>query len=207
MKQPAQKFMFNKNFRPEGEPKPLTETTAEVINQSALSNAFNDGMIAGRTEAQAQYEAILAQAQASIATQMAEISRKLDQDIRAIEERSGQIALHFARKLTTQMIDREPTALIEAAFVKCLALAGQTPSLTVNASPEIVNDLQSILATKALENGYRGEILVLPNPALSGSAVAIEWSEGGLNFDPERILQEVESFTMTYFQSEPNVRE
>jgi hypothetical protein len=102
------------------------------------------------------------------------------------------------------MIDREPTTLIEAAFIKCLNLAGQPPSLTVRSAPALIDDLKTTLSQKAIEIGYRGEIHVTHDSNLAGSSVTVEWSEGGLTFDPERVRSEVEALASSHFQSHDN---
>ena len=200
MKQPAQKFMFNHNLRPDVSSVGLAEAPTEQVDQSAISRAYNEGLSAGRAAAEAEHAAILAQANSMIATQLSELNQRMTHDIQAIEARASQIALHFAQKLTSNMIDREPTALIQAAFIKCLSLAGQTPSLTIHSAELIVDELKALLSQKALDQGYRGEIIVLGNPTLAGSSVMIEWSDGGLTFDPEKVRSEVETLALTYFQ-------
>lgn len=172
--------------------------------QAAIDKAYQDGLTAGQNAARSEHAAMLAQAQATIATRMAEIKQKLDQDIRLIEDRAGRLALHFAKSLTIQMIEQHPTKLVEAAFTKCLGLAGQTPNLTINTSPEIADELRENLKQKGQESGFRGEIHVIRNSAFSGSAVTIEWTDGGLNFDLARISAAVEDLAQSYFQSQSN---
>lgn len=196
--------MFNHNFRSgTGRPE-MSDPTEKRDVQAAIDKAYQDGLIAGQNVARSEHDAMLAEAQASIATQMAEINRKLEQDIRQIEDRAGRLALHFARSLTIKMIEQHPTKLVEAAFTQCLNLAGQTPNLTINTSHDIADHLRENLKQKALESGYRGEIQVIQNSALTGSAVTIEWTDGGLNFDPARISAAVEELAQNYFQSQSN---
>lgn len=196
--------MFNHDLRPENGSAVLNNNGPEQIENPAISKAYSDGLLAGRSEAELEHAAILSQANAAIAHQLIELNRKFDQDIRLIEKQAGEIALHFARKLTNNMIDREPTALIEAAFIKCLNLARHPSGLTVLAASALVEDLKASLAQKASEIGYRGEIHVTHSPDLSGSSVMIEWSEGGLSFEPERIVSEVEALAASYFQTYEN---
>ena len=192
--------MFNHNFRPDVSSVGSTDAQPEQFDQSAISRAYNEGLSAGRAVAETEHAAILAQAMSMIATQLSEMNRKMTDDLQAVEARASQIALHFARKLTSNMIDREPTALIQAAFIKCLNLAGQTPSLTVHSSEIIVDELKALLSQRAADHGYRGEIIVVGNPNLEGSSVTIEWPDGGLTFDPDKVRSEVESLASTYFQ-------
>lgn len=196
-----QKFMFNHDLKSENGSGASIDATADLIDNPAINKAYHDGLIAGRSEAALDHAAVLSQANAAIAHQLAELNRKFDQDIRMIEKRAGEIALHFARKLTSNMIDRQPTNLIEAAFIKCLNLAGQPPSLTVRSAPALVDDLKANLSQKAMEMGYRGEIHIQHDPELAGTSVTIEWSEGGVTFDPDRVRAEVEALASTHFQS------
>lgn len=204
MKQPMKKFMFNHDLRSENGVAPAIDDVPGQVDNPAISKAYHEGLTAGRAEAALEQAAVLSQANSAIASQLMELNRKFDQDIRIIEKRAGEIALHFARKLTSNMIDREPTTLIEAAFVKCLNLAGRPPSLTVRSAPELIDNLKATLSQKAIEIGYRGEIHVTQNPDLSGSSVTVEWSEGGLTFDPERVSAEVEALASSHFQSHDN---
>jgi len=204
MKQPMKEFMFNHDLRSENGAADSIEDVPDPVDNPAISKAYQDGLMAGRSEAALEQSAVLSQANSAIANQLMELNRKFDQDIRIIEKRAGEIALHFARKLTSNMIDKEPTTLIEAAFIKCLNLAGQPPSLTVRSAPALIEDLKATLSQKAIEIGYRGEIHVTQNPDLSGSSVTVEWSEGGLTFDPERVRAEVEALALSHFQSHDN---
>lgn len=206
MKQPMKKFMFNHDLRSENGATTPVNIASDQIDNPAISRAFQEGVAAGKSEAALEYTAILSRANSAIADQLIELTRKLDHDIRTIEKRSGEIALHFARKLTSNLIDREPTALIEAAFIKCLNLARQPPSLTIHTAPALIDDLKAGLSRKAIEIGYRGEIHVTENASLSGSSVMIEWSGGGLTFDPERVSAEVDALAASHFQEQGNDR-
>lgn len=206
MNKPAQKFMFNTDFRFGTGLGGANDQTEERDVQAEIDQAYQNGVLAGRNLARSEHDAILARAQADIATQLTEISQKLDHDIRQIEDRAGRIALHFAKALTAQMIEQQPTTLIETAFVRCLGLAGQTPSMTITTSQELVQSLQENLKQKALESGYNGEIQFSRNSALSVSGVTIQWADGGLNFDPERISSEVEIVARDFFQSQLNAK-
>lgn len=201
MKHPMKKFMFNHDLKSENGAAGSISDVPEQIDTSAIGNAFHEGFAAGKSEAALEYAAVLSQANSAIARQLMELNQKLDHDIRRIEKQAGEIALHFARKLTSNMIDREPTALIEAAFMKCLNLAGQPPSMTIRIAPALVDDLKAGLTEKANEIGYVGKINVTQSADLSGSSVTIEWSDGGLTFDPDRIRSEVEALASSLFQS------
>ena len=74
--------MFNHDLRSENGAADSIEDVPDPVDNPAISKAYQDGLMAGRSEAALEQSAVLSQANSAIANQLMELNRKFDQDIR-----------------------------------------------------------------------------------------------------------------------------
>jgi flagellar assembly protein FliH len=148
--------------------------------EEAREEAFRRGHAEGR-QAQRDDEANrLADAMAQIALQL----RQAEAHLRATEEEARKEALHFAsvfaRKLAGKLVDQMPVVTIEATARAILNDLRGAPHVAVRVEPSLVDATKTRLALLLRENGIDLKLFVFPDPAVRTGDCRIEWAEGGI---------------------------
>ncbi len=102
-----------------------------------------------------------------------------------------RIGLAAARKLAASLTAREPVAEVEALLRECLGWAGEAPHLVVRVHDEAAESLRDKVDALAAEKGFRGRVMVLPDPEVAPGDGRIDWADGGAVRQQGRIDEQI----------------
>lgn len=157
------------------------------LMEKAHQEAYARGLEDGRRQQRDDEANRIADALAQISNQL----RSADEQLRATEADARREALHFAqvfaRKLAGKLVEQMPVAPIEATARAILNDLRGAPHVAVRVDPSLVDDVKSRLAFLLRENGINLKLFVFPDPAVRTGDCRIEWAEGGIMRERQKL--------------------
>lgn len=186
----AAKFMFGTDFR-EGSRRAAGE--AELA--AARAEAFREGQMQGRSEAEAQLNGLVGQ--------LARATERLlaQEDARAaqIEAQAAHVAIVAAKALAGAALAEKPLGTIEQAVRECLSHARLAPHLVVRVNEGAVEAVESLTKRIAQESAYAGRLVVLGDPDIAPGDGRVEWADGGFAIERQGLSRLIEQAVATVF--------
>ncbi len=106
----------------------------------------------------------------------------------------GKLVIAISRKIAGEALKREPYESIEVVLRECLGLIIGEPKVTFIVSPEFANGLrQRIEYLRPLLPGFKGELVVEENEAITGNDYRVEWRGGYAERDFTKLWNDVEA--------------
>jgi flagellar assembly protein FliH len=203
------KFTFDNDFdrpaRPAAKPEvvaeppppppPPTFSEAEMAAAVAAARkaAHAEGVAQGRAETVADAEKRIAAGLGAIGNHLAAI----DGTVRAVADGLAQntvaLSLAIARQLFPALLQRGMAAEIEALLLQCLETLRSEPWFTIRVPAEQVDELVERVQTVGNSRGYEGRLTVVGDETLKLGDCRIEWAQGGMIRDRERIWSGIEA--------------
>lgn len=197
--QQIEKFMFGTRFDSDS-----SEQTGSQQDPIRLA-AFEQGRVAGRAESEQSVEQATANALANISAAMEKLYAERD-DIRADMNKSAvQVALALVQKFLPEMIRRNGLAEIESLIGNTLSDLMNEPRLVVRLSGNMVEALRGCIDELAARCGFQGDVVLLDDPELGPEDCHIEWADGGVERNSERLWQEIEKAAARLLPNLPNL--
>lgn len=192
----ANAFSFGRDFSKSSAGSPFVEATKRVpvpfadhqrLIEDARREAFEQGVEEGKKQ-QADHEAIrLAGCLDSILARL-EIAtiemRRLETDAR---NEALAFARLFATKLAGRMIETAPMQAVEATAKAIFNDLRGTPHVAVRVTPSLVDTCKNRLGLMLRENGLETKLFVFPDPDIPLGDCRIEWADGGIVRDREKL--------------------
>jgi flagellar assembly protein FliH len=187
----ATKFIFERQFpdTPDRivplEPKEPTLTVSEHTRLLALAaaSARTEGMALGRSEAEIEQTARLAEAMEQVSRQFDRLCAELETIHEMASEEAIVFAREFGRKLAGSLLDQAPMAAIEAAARSIFDdLRGQA-HVAIRVAPNLIDAAREAMTAIAREKGFDGRLIVMGEPEIPPGDVRIEWADGGIVAD------------------------
>lgn len=200
------KFLFERSFEAGGAEapprKPPRPTFGEEDMVAAEAQGFERGRAAGREEAQRTIEAVAAQAMSEIAARIASCATTQGAALAECHRDAARLAFLIASKLAPALIEREPTAEIEALIGQCLAEHETEPRLVVRAAGPVVESISPLVDRLAAENGYAGRLVLLPDERLAAADCRVEWADGGMERNSASLMAAIDAAVARYIDAE-----
>jgi flagellar assembly protein FliH len=181
----APKFMFNHDFSAAA--KVTTPAVPAVEHQAALAEAEQRGYRAGVGAAEAQART---EAERRLAGAFERIASALDQlrgSLKKVEDRfeaeAIEVALAVGKKLSTELIAREPFAEIAALADQCFRELLAAPHIVVRVNGALYGTAKEKLDVIARARGFEGRLVVMAEAEIAPGDCRIEWADGGLKRD------------------------
>jgi flagellar assembly protein FliH len=196
------KFLFENDFAPGGEKKPLVtldDHTAKIkeAEAAAFARGFQQGTSEARSEAEKRSGAIIER----IATAMTALDTKLEAVEATFETEAVEVAVAVAKKLAPQLMAQEPFAEIAALAVGCFRNLVKCPHVVVR-----VNDALHETARARLDEIVRRcspdtRLVVLAEPEIAVGDCRIEWADGGIDRDSAAIEAAIDEAVSRYINA------
>jgi flagellar assembly protein FliH len=200
------KFLFDTRLdAPEAPPPvPLAEVEAlkaqhEAALQAARREAEASGREAGKREALAGIENDLATKLDQLQRRHAELQRRIDERLQAIEVASLRLALTAAERLAAGLITREPVDAVENFVKGCLSLLPTEGRLMLHVAPGLAGELAPRINALVARSGRLNLPEVIADSEVDGADCRIVWPDGGIERDRGRILAEIERVFAAHF--------
>jgi flagellar assembly protein FliH len=180
------KFMFDVDF---AAPKvantiPLADHHARL--GEAEQKGYREGFAAGQKEAEALTARRLATTLEKIGQTLAALAGGLQAIENRLEAEAVEVATAVARKLSAELVAREPLVEIEALVRDCFRHLTATPHVVVRVGDELYPHILERLDGIASESGFQGRLVVLAEPDIRDGDCRIEWADGGMVRDSAR---------------------
>lgn len=197
------KFTFDLDLaRSQAEGDLLTQAVQTEMRTAAREEGYKSGYDAGYAAGERNAASVAGQALAVAASILTDRAASLLGEIdraRATAERDAvALSAVIARKLTTALIAREPTAELDALLTECLASLENVPHLVIRCHPDLADRLRDIAAERAAAAGFTGRLIVMGEPEIPLADGRIEWADGGLVRDMDAIGIEIDARIATY---------
>jgi flagellar assembly protein FliH len=195
MSQPRSAFTFDRDFShvrgamfsSPRDPMPVSHAEHLRLIEAARAEAHALGLSEGRMlEADAENRAMIAALDvfsARLAASMQELAR-----IEAMAKKDAvHFAMLFARKLCGRLVDQNPIQPIEATAHAIFNDVRGTPHLAVKVAPPLVERCTQSLSALMHQKGIEARLNVLPDPEIALGDCSIEWADGGILRNTEKL--------------------
>ncbi len=182
------KFSFETDFRSGNAGRRVSDLEAQAAREAGL----REGMAQGRAQAEAERDAAEMHMMGLLAEQARHLLAGHEERFAHIEQGAAALAAALAQRIAGAALARTPFALIEEAARECLQQARAAQHLSIRVHESLTERTEQIFARLAHEGGFAGKIVVLADPHLARGDARIEWADGGVAIDQERVAQAVE---------------
>lgn len=170
----------------------MTETAIAMLVASARDEGRREGLAEGERLATARAAQATAKAATDLADRTAAMSAALDDVRHATLSDAVSLATTIGRKLARHLLEREPTAEIEALVTECLASLDAVPHLVIRCNAELADAVRDIARERIATSGFSGRLVVLGEPDIQPGDARIEWSDGGIVRDSAALEAEID---------------
>jgi flagellar assembly protein FliH len=176
--------------QPEPPPPPPTFSREEL--DAARGAAWIEGKMAGETETRDSISNRAAAACERLAASLAEAAASQDRAIEAIERQAAETLLVLVRKLVPALLDRSGTEEIGVLLRETFAQTLDQPRIIVRCAPDLAAEIGPLVDAAASRAGYDGRTNLISDTTLGARDCRIEWSEGGVERSPQRMIELVD---------------
>lgn len=194
----AKPFMFEVNFAAPESAKPIP-TVPLPDHEAALKVAEQKGYQRGIKEGRSGEETRLANEAKRIGDAAHRILTAIDGDRVKLEKQSAELALTIAKKLTNSALAQYPLEEINTLISDCLGPLRKTPHLVVRLCARDADAIKETVGRFAQESGFEGRFVVLGEEGFASGDCRIEWADGGIVRDYQKIECEIEDKISRYF--------
>jgi flagellar assembly protein FliH len=157
------------------------------FDEDAMAASFARGRAEGAREAYAEIEARIANAFEVTASQMRMLLERQSQLAGQMKRDAAVLAEMISKQLAPALMRQKPLAEFEALIEECIAEIHEEPCVVVRVSPSLVEPMKDKVAALASRLNPSNEVTVTGDPSLSDMDCRVEWSDGGIERDYERL--------------------
>ncbi|MBK1670174.1 hypothetical protein CKO28_19250 [Rhodovibrio sodomensis] len=212
----AQKFMFGRDFAeepprpnrraqpepepaakpaPDPEPEPEPTYSAEEL-AAARAQAHAEGRAAGLAEgrqaAEAEAEQALTQALERVAGGLETLVAGEGKARETRDRESLDLCVGLLRRLFPALARKHGQAEIEQVFQDALERLRDEPRVVVRCADRHLDGLKDRVDGLAARLGFEGRVVLLADETMQPGDARVEWADGGVERDSERLWQDVE---------------
>lgn len=158
----------------------MEEGDIELLISQAREQGYQEGHTNGENSVLSQSSLRIAAAAEEIAAKGANFLSLLEEAQKHHLVQSTQLAASVGNKLAHHLIDKNPTAEIDALIQDCLTSLGKTAHLVIRCNEQLSDQVQEIAQNHAQQAGYDGRLIIMGEPDIDLGDCRIEWSDGGL---------------------------
>ncbi len=170
----------------------MTESAIAALVTNARNEGHREGLAEGERTAAIRAAQTIAKAAQALADHTAAMNAALDDNRHATLSDAVALASAIGRKLAHHLLEREPTAEIEALVTECLASLDAVPHLVIRCNAELADAVREIATTRISTSGFTGRLVVLGDPELGLSDARLEWADGGIVRDTAALEAEID---------------
>lgn len=201
------KYSFETEFTRDSRDKEIihasnsTRRYSDVDIEALKQAAYEEGREAGSQDAIAAATSEAAQSAAKLFEHAQSILQSLESESEKYRSQAASLALLIARKLASALIAREPEVEIENLIAQVLSKLPTEPRIVVRLSEANVDAIKEHVERLSAEAGFEGKVILLGDPEMEQAFCAIEWADGGLEWDTAQLQADTETAVMNYFNA------
>jgi flagellar assembly protein FliH len=193
------KFLFENDFAQRSSAKPtlpLDDHYAKV--KQAEDAAFARGLQQGAHEGRAEVERRVGATIERIAAAMTTLDKRIGSVEAKIEVEAVEVAVAVAKKLTPQLLAKEPLTEISALATECFRNLVKCPHVVVRVSEALHETARAKLDEIIHQCGPDTRLVVMAEPDIAIGDCRIEWADGGINRDSAAIAAAIDEAVSRY---------
>jgi flagellar assembly protein FliH len=189
------KFMFDISFdspleaKPEKPPAPKFD---EAEMRKAREEAHAAGRAAGRAEARAEREELAARTLPAVAQALQGFAPMCERIERQTLSWALTAALGMVRKLYPTLEQMQGVIEIEQMAVDALRDLEEEPRVVLRLPDTLIEEIRPRIAEISKQAGFGGRLLLIADETLGPGDCRLEWADGGIERQPQRIWAEIE---------------
>jgi flagellar assembly protein FliH len=196
------KFLFDTDFAaPDKREKAATPAEIAEKIAEAEARAYRAGYDAAQREAKAESDRRAALALEEIAISIKGIAAGVNGIEDRMETEAVEVAVAVARKLTAELIAREPLGEITALVSDCFSHLVATPHLVVRINDSLYEGARAQIERLAAHAGFEGRLVILAEPSIPTGDCRIEWADGGVVLDRAAVEAKISELVGRYLAS------
>lgn len=189
-------FNFNRDFTKSGASGVYLDASARLpvpyaqhvqMLEQARAEGHAQGVLEGRALEHDDEAARVTDTMGEIAQRLRDAGQHLAQVEHESRREALDFAFVFARKMAGKLLDEMPVAAIEATARAILNDLRGAPHVAVRVEPGLVDSVKSRLTLLLRENGIELKLFVFPDPMIQLGDCRIEWAEGGIVREREKL--------------------
>lgn len=177
------KYLFDDDF---AVPK-VANAISIADHQAALEEAeirgYRNGFAAAEQEGATASARMLAHALDRVGQGIEHLTRGLTGVEARLEAEAVDVAVAAAKKLSSELVAREPFAEVAALVTDCFRHLTTTPHVVVRINDGLYDKSRQDLDDIAKRVGFEGRLVVLADPDIAQGDCRIEWADGGMSRD------------------------
>lgn len=213
MRQPA-KYLFDRQLdataAPSEPPELVAERRLRTEFERELAEArkaeYDRGRAEGVRTALQSLEAQTREAAGQLVENAAALLEGLESECRAIRAEAVRIALMASERFAGELVRRDPTALLEAMFARCLENLATAPHVAIRVNDALAEPLQKKVSAIAAERGFSGKVIVLGDPETDRGDCRIEWADGGIARDFDSLRRHIAGIVQRHLEASHSSR-
>lgn len=206
----TEKFLFSSRFDQEDEPrserakraKKQAEAEAEQEREALRATAFAEGQQAGRKEAEQSLAQATATTLAAVQANLEHLHAQREAICQDMRLGAVRVALALVRKVFPEMARRNALGEIEALIERTLSDLLDEPRVVIRIHDETLDAMRQHIEAIAKRCGYDGDVVLLADSDVGRWDCRVEWADGGLERDTERLWQKVEEASTRLFAAQ-----
>lgn len=179
----------------------IPESVVAQLVAEARAEGFAQGRAAGEQDVHALSAQTIAVAAGTLATQVSDMARALDQAMSTNREEAVSLALSIGRKLALNLIARYPAAELEALVKECMSSLNGVPHLVIRCHPDLADSIRDTATTHMAHSGFSGRLVVMGDPEIRIGDGRVEWVDGGVVRDIAETAREIDRQIASYLAS------
>lgn len=177
------KYLFDHDF---AAPK-AANTVSIAEHQAALEEAetrgYRNGFAAAEQEGATASARMIAHALDRVGHGLEDLTRGLTGVEARLEAEAVDVAVAVAKKLSSELVAREPFVEIAALVTECFRHLTASPHVVVRINDALYETARQDLDDIAKRIGFEGRLVVLADPGIAQGDCRIEWADGGVSRD------------------------
>ncbi len=181
----------------EAPPPPPSISEAEV--EAAKQAAYEEGLAAGREEAEKEFQMEgleatkkLAQSTELITEKMQDAQDVMNQHIAEQQDNLLGCAKLIAQKLALSALEKNAEHVLQDMVQHCLPHIIREPKLVITVAPEMAERLVFILDDASEKTGFKGEYAIHHDDSLQAGDIRLEWHNGSAEHSFAQVLEEMD---------------
>jgi flagellar assembly protein FliH len=203
------KFMFDREFETaatEAKAKSSPVKEVPVYSEEDIArikaDAFAEGSSLGRSQALEEAEGALAGTMEVLNTNLQQLLGTQASVLHAAKKEAATLALTAAGKIAPALIRKSPHAEVIQMIEDCLIDLQDEPRIVVRASEPTCDALKTRVDEMSMKAGFQGNVILLPDDELGAGDCRIEWADGGVERNLEKIRQKLDLVINKFVQSD-----
>ncbi|VAV96351.1 hypothetical protein MNBD_ALPHA06-382 [hydrothermal vent metagenome] len=189
----AQKFAFDTVFDHQGNIVEEGGAWRQTILRSQSEQQVAEAFERGREAEQNEVEKTTTQAILALTAEMTKLLQQSTQIAEQSRKEAANLAMVVGKKIAGQALEQFAMAQVSELISQTLVELKGSPRIKIKVAPELATILETQISALAEQAEFCGAFRIEAVEEASPGAVALEWAEGAVEFDPQEVENRIET--------------